>query len=159
MSDVSAIPAGYHTITPYLVVAGAADAIAFYRRAFGAEELYRHAVPGGDQIMNAALRIGDSLFMLNDEMPDFGCLGPRSGQPSPVTIHLYVEDVDAFFARAVEAGAEVVLPVSDAFWGDRYGQLRDPFGHAWSVATHTEELTDEQIMERAQQAFPAPGGA
>ncbi len=153
MSSAKPIPDGFHTITPYLVVKGAAQAIDFYKKAFGAEELSRHACEESGLIMNAKLRIGDSVIMLNDEFPDHGCVGPSPGHASPVTLHLYVEDVDAFFNRAVEAGAEATMPVSDTFWGDRYGQLRDPFGHSWSVATRTEDLTADQVKERAKHAF------
>ncbi len=154
MSNTSkSIPDGFHTITPYLVIKGASDAIEFYKKAFGAQELTRSLDERSGRVMNAKLRIGDSMFMLNDEFPEHGCTGPAPDSPSAVTIHLYVEDVDAVFNRAVEAGAEVKMPVSDVFWGDRYGQLKDPFGHSWSIATHTEDLTEDQIAERAAKAF------
>lgn len=153
MARVNPIPDGFHTVTPYLVVNGAADAIEFNKKAFGAEELYRSTCKKSNRIMNAKLRIGDSMVMLNDEFPDQGCHGPSKDHRSPVTIHLYVEDVDAVFGRAVAAGAEATMPVADTFWGDRFGQLTDPFGHSWSVATHTEDLSAEEIEERAKHAF------
>jgi PhnB protein len=128
------IPAGFNTVTPHLVVKGAADAIEFYAKAFGAKETERHDMHGA--VVHATVRIGDSNVMVNDEFPDMGALGPQPGQPSPVTVHLYVEDVDAVFAQATAAGAEVVMPLADMFWGDRYAFLRDPFGHSGSIAPH-----------------------
>ncbi len=147
------IPEGFHTLTPYLVVKDAAQAIDFYQRAFGAQEIYRNTCDKTNRVMNAQLRIGDSMIMLNDEFPEYGCNAPSPDHGSPVTIHLYVEDVDSVFNRAVEAGAEATMPVSDSFWGDRYGQLKDPFGHSWSVATRKEDLSSEEIKERAKHAF------
>jgi len=135
-----------HSLTPHLVCAGAADAIAFYKKAFGAVELTRLPGPDG-KLMHAMLRIGDSALMLVDERPQYGALGPKSLKGSPVTIHLYVDDVDATVAQAVSAGARITMPVADMFWGDRYGQLEDPFGHRWSVATHTREVTREQMRQ------------
>lgn len=148
MSDtqVAPIPVGMHTITPHLVCAGAADAIAFYTKAFGAVELLRLPGPGG-KLMHAALRIGDSTLMLVDEMPEWGALGPKALKGSPVTIHLYVADVDAAVEKAVAAGAKVTMPVTDMFWGDRYGQLEDPFGHRWSVATHKRDVSSDEMRE------------
>ena len=145
-----AIPAGFRTVTPHLVVKGAAQAIEFYKQAFGAEELSRHEMGGA--IMNASLRIGDSVVMLNDEFPSTAS-GPSKERPSPVTIHLYVEDVDALYARAQAAGAEVVMPLENAFWGDRYAILRDPHAHSWSIGTHVEDVAPDQLAERAKQAF------
>ena len=153
MAQVNPIPDGFHTVTPYLVVDNALGAIEFYKKAFGAEELYKSTCKKSNRIMNAKLRIGDSMIMLNDEFPEQGIRGPSEDQRSPVTIHLYVEDVDAVFERAVAAGAVATMLVADTFWGDRFGQLRDPFGHAWSVATHTEDLSAEEIEERAKHAF------
>jgi uncharacterized glyoxalase superfamily protein PhnB len=144
-----AIPSGHHAITPHLVIKGAAEAIEFYKRAFGAEELARMPFPGPDGTMrvgHAELRIGDSRLFLADEFPEYGSSGPDGR--SPVTIHLYVEDADAAFAQAVEAGATVSMPLADMFWGDRYGKLIDPFGHHWSVAEHLEDPTPEQMQER-----------
>ncbi|NUU01084.1 VOC family protein [Herbaspirillum robiniae] len=147
-SKIAAIPPGMHSITPHLVCAGAAEAIEFYKKAFGAREGGRLAGPDG-RLMHAHINIGDSSLMLVDEMPEWKCLGPKALGGSPVTIHLYVEDVDAVFAQAVAAGAQVKMPVADMFWGDRYGQLVDPFGHSWSVATHVRDLTPEEIRKGA----------
>src|SRR3712207_853693 len=121
-------PEGMHSITPHLICRGAADAIEFYKKAFGATEQMRLPGPDG-RIMHAALLIGDSLVMLVDEMPEWGALGPQSLNGSPVTIHISVDNADAFVERAVKAGAKVTMPVADQFWGDRYGKIRDPFGH------------------------------
>jgi PhnB protein len=145
---VRPIPEGMHSVTPHLVCAGAAEAIDFYVRAFGAVDLGRLAGPDG-KLMHAMIRIGDSALMLVDEFPEWGALGPKALKGSPVTIHLYVEDVDRFVERAVAAGATLKMPVADAFWGDRYGQLEDPFGHHWSVATHVRDLSDEEIRAAA----------
>lgn len=146
-SNVRPIPEGVHTITPHLVCAGAADAIAFYVKAFGAKELYRVPGPEG-KILNARVQIGDSGFMLNDEFPPMA-VGPHALKGTPVTIHLYVEDADAFAARAAEAGAKVLMPVQEMFWGDRYGMLEDPFGHRWSVATHVRDVSPQEMAEAA----------
>ena len=145
-STVKPIPDGMHSLTPHLCIAGAAAAIEFYRKAFNAVEVARLPGPNG-RLMHAMLRIGDSALMLNDEFPDMGGLGPKSLKGTPVTIHLYVEDVDAVFAQAVAAGATVRMPIADMFWGDRYGILVDPFGHQWSVATHKQNLTPQQIQD------------
>ncbi len=147
------VPAGFHTITPHLVVKGAARAIDFYTRAFGAQELFRNTIEGTDVVMHAQLALGDSFVMLNDEFAEHGALGPDPERSSPVTIHLYVEDVDAAFERATKAGCEVTFPLQDSFWGDRYAQVRDPFGHGWSLASRIEELTPAEIAERAKAAF------
>jgi uncharacterized glyoxalase superfamily protein PhnB len=134
------------TVTPHLICAGAADAIEFYKKAFGAVETARLPGPQG-KIMHAMLRIGDSALMLVDEMPEWGALGPKALKGSPVTIHLYVDDVDAFAARAVKAGAKITMPVADMFWGDRYGKLEDPFGHHWSLATHLRDVSPEEMQQ------------
>jgi uncharacterized glyoxalase superfamily protein PhnB len=139
-----------HSLTPHLVCAGAALAIDFYKAAFGAEESARLPGPNG-KLMHAAVRIGDSTLMLVDEMPEHGALGPKALKGSPVTIHLYVEDADATFARAVAAGAKVTMPLTDMFWGDRYGQLEDPFGHRWSIATHQRDLTPQEIQQAMRE--------
>lgn len=143
---VKPIPDDMHSLTPHLICDGAAAAIEFYKRAFGAIELARLPGPDG-KLMHAMVRIGDSPLMLVDEAPNWGMLGPRSLKGSPVTLHLYVEDVDAVVAQAVAAGAKVTMPVADMFWGDRYGTLEDPFGHRWSVATHTRDLTAQEIQQ------------
>ena len=139
-----------HSVTPHIVCSGAADAIEFYKKAFNAVEESR--VPGPDgKLMHAAVRIGDSTVMLVDESPDWGCHGPRSLKGSPVTLHLYVEDVDAVVEQAVRAGAKITMPVDDMFWGDRYGRLEDPFGHQWSVATHIREVSPEEMKQAMEQ--------
>jgi PhnB protein len=148
-NPVKAIPEGYHTATPYLVVHDAAKAIEFYKKALGAEELMRMPGPGG-RIMHAEIRIGDSIIMLTDEAPDASSSrSPESLGGTTASVFLYVDDVDALVARAVEAGAKVAIPVQDMFWGDRFGQLKDPFGHSWGVATHKEDLTPDEIARRA----------
>lgn len=144
--DTQRIPDGFHSITPHLVCAGAADALAFYGRAFGATELSRLPSPGG-KLMHASMRIGDSIVMLVDEMPEWGALGPKALNGSPVTIHLYVDDADAAFDRAVAAGATVTMPLADMFWGDRYGIVQDPFGHKWSIAMHQRDVTHDEMRE------------
>jgi PhnB protein len=151
--QIKPVPEGYHTITPHLVVKGASQAIEFYKQAFGAEEIRR--VPGrdGKSLIHAELKIGDSRLFLVDEFPEMGCQSPRSYGGSSVTIHLFVDNVDSFFKIALAAGAEERMPVADMFWGDRYGRLVDPFGHEWSVATHKEDLTPEELNKRAQAAF------
>ena len=147
------IPEGYHTLTPQIVVRDAARAIEFYKSAFGAELLNAAPDGPGGKITHASMKIGDSILMLTDEFPEWGCLGPQSIGGSPVTLHIYVEDVDALFDRAVAAGAKVTMPLQDQFWGDRYGQLADPFGHRWSLATHKEELTREEVAKRSEAIF------
>jgi PhnB protein len=146
-ASVKAVPEGMHTVTPHLICNGAADAIEFYKRAFGAAEVSRLSGPNG-KLMHASIRIGDSIIFLVDEMPQHGVLGPKARNGSTVFVHLYVDDADALARRAVEAGATMTMPVTDMFWGDRYGQLHDPFGHAWSIATHVRDVTPEQ-MQRA----------
>ena len=144
---VKAIPDGFHTITPHLTVKNGAQAIEFYKKAFGAEVL--RAVKGPDgSLMHADLRIGDSMLMLNDEFPDWKVLGPQSLGGTAVTVHVYVQDADTAFQRALDAGCTVKMPLMDQMWGDRYGQVVDPFGHQWSIATHIEDPTPEEIQER-----------
>lgn len=145
---VRAIPEGYHAVTPYLCVQGAASAIEFYRRAFGAREVMRIEAPGG-KIGHAEVAIGDSRIMLADEYPEMNFRSPRAIGGSPVHIHLYVDDVDKTFPQAVAAGAKVLKPVVDQFYGDRSGSLEDPFGHVWHVATHKENLSPEEMQKRA----------
>jgi uncharacterized glyoxalase superfamily protein PhnB len=151
-TEVKPIPDWMHSITPHLVCAGAADAIEFYKKAFDAVELGRVAGPPG-KLIHAAIRIGDSPLMLVDEMPECGALGPKARGGSSVTIHLQVEDVDAVFERAVAAGAKVTMPVDDMFWGDRYGQIEDPFGHSWSIATHRRDVGPDELQEAARKMF------
>ena len=151
------IPQGMRSVTPHLVCAGAAQAIEFYKKAFGAVEEAR--LPGSDgKLMHAMLRIGDSQIMLADEMPEWGALGPKALKGSPVTIHLYVDDADAFAKRAAAAGAKITMPVEEMFWGDRYGKLEDPFGHQWSVGTHVRDVSPEE-MQRAMKEMEKKGKA
>ena len=152
-AQVKPVPDGMHSVTPHLICAGAADAIEFYKKAFGAIELTRLPAQSG-KLLHASIRIGDSTVMLSDEFPAMGGLGPKSLKGSPVTIHLCVEDADALAARAVAAGAKVTMPVADMFWGDRYGQFEDPFGHRWSIATHVRDVQPEDM----QKAMSAMGG-
>ena len=150
---VKAIPDGYHSITPYLTVNDAAAAIDFYKRAFDAKESYRHPTPDGKSIVNAELKIGDSIVLLSDEFPHGGSRSPNSIGGSAVTLHIYTEDVDKVFNQAVNAGATIVMPVMDMFWGDRYGQLKDPFGHIWSIATHNQDLSQEEIQKAGESVL------
>lgn len=150
-SKVKPIPEGMHNVTPHLVCAGASAAIDFYVKAFGAEDCCRLPAPDG-KIMHAMIRIGDSHIMLVDENLQWGLKGPKALGGSPVTIHLYVENVDEVFDRAVKAGAKVAMPLDDAFWGDRYGKLEDPWGHQWSLATHIQDLSPEEIAEASKTA-------
>ncbi|MNS42253.1 hypothetical protein D3C72_746280 [compost metagenome] len=140
------IPAGMHTLTAHIICEGAADAIAFYKKAFNAEELARLPGPNG-KIMHAAVRIGDSVLMLMDDFAEWGSLGPKALKGTPVTLHLYVKNVDAAMKQAVDAGATLAMPAEDMFWGDRYGQVVDPFGHRWSIATHKFDYTPEEIQQ------------
>ncbi len=156
MADVKRVPEGMHTVTPHLAVRGAADAIDFYKRAFGAREICRHTLPDGQAIMHAALQIGDSQLFLNDEFPEMGCLGPQALNGSPVVIHLQVEDVDSLFDRAIGAGATALMPVQDQFWGDRYGMLTDPFGHRWSIGSHVRDVSPEELAKGAEACMAAP---
>ena len=151
------VPKGYHTLTPYLCVKGGAAAIEFYARAFGARERMRLAGEYG-KIGHAEIEVGDSVVMLADEHPDMGFHGPEHHQGSPVHLHLYVEDVDAVYRRAVDAGATAVRPVADQFYGDRSGSVRDPFGHTWHLATHKEDLSEEEMTARMQAMSEKGGG-
>jgi PhnB protein len=155
---VKPIPEGYHTVTPYLIVTGAAEALEYYRKAFGATELMRMAAPGG-KIGHAEITIGDSHVMLADEFPDMGFRGPRSLGGSAVSMLLYVEDVDDRFEKAIAAGGTVLKPVADQFYGDRSGTLEDPFGHVWTIATHTEDLAPAEIERRAEAWAKEQAGA
>lgn len=147
---VKPIPDGYHSVTPYLIVRGASDAIEFYKKAFGATELMRMDAPGG-KIGHAEIRIGNSIVMLADEHPDMGAHGPEVLGGSPVHLMIYVEDCDTVFKRALAEGATETRPLKDQFYGDRSGTLTDPFGHQWTVTTHKEDLTPAEIEKRMQQ--------
>ena len=156
-THVKPIPEGMHTVTPHLICAGAADAIEFYKKAFNATEVMRMPGPNG-RLMHASIRIGDSAVMLVDEMPEHGALGPKSLNGSPVTIHLSVDDADGCASRAAAAGAKITMPVMEMFWGARYGQFEDPFGHRWSVATQVKDVTpDEMRAAMAKMAERQPG--
>ncbi len=142
------IPTGFHTLTPHIVVPDGAQAIEFYKKAFGAQELFRLLTPDGQKVMHAQLKIGDSLLMLGGEMPPH-TLSPKSCGGTSVSLHLYLADANAAFDRAVKAGCTVKLPISDSFWGDRYGVVEDPIGHQWAIATHQQDYTPEQIAANA----------
>jgi PhnB protein len=150
------IPEGYHTVSPYLAVEDAAEAIEYYKNAFGAKERGRMEAPGG-AIGHAELEIGDSVVMLSDPFPQSSTRPPKKLGGTSMSVFLYVEDVDAVVKRAVDAGATVLMEVADQFWGDRFGTVQDPFGHTWSVATHVEDLTEEEIAERAKAAMAEMG--
>jgi PhnB protein len=148
------IPEGYHTVTPYLAVDGAAEAIEYYKKAFGAKERMRMEVPGG-KIGHAEIEIGDSLVMLSDPFPQASTRAPTELGGTSGGVFLYVDDVDAVVKRAVDAGATITMEVADQFWGDRFGSITDPFGHLWSIATHVEDIPPEEMAERAKEAMAA----
>lgn len=153
MTNVTPIPPGFNTISAHIIVRNAAEAIEFYKRAFSAVEEQRHKDPSG-KIMNADLRIGNSMLILCDEYPEWGAVSPlTTGSSASVTLHLYTEDADSLFAQAVEAGAQVKMPLSDAFWGDRYGQITDPYGHSWSIATRKKIFSETELEAAMTQAF------
>jgi PhnB protein len=154
---VNPIPAGYHAVTPYLSIRGAAQAIEFYKKAFGAAEVMRMPGPDG-KLGHAEIRIGDSRVMLSDEYPEMAFMGPQTRGGSTVHIHLYVRDVDAMIGRAVAAGAKLIRPIEDKFYGDRTGSLEDPFGHVWHLATHKEDLSMAELRRRAEKAAKEMGG-
>lgn len=156
MATVKPVPDGMHTVTPHLICEGAAEAIDFYIKAFNAVELARLPSPDG-RIMHAMVKIGDSTIMLADAFSECGALSPKGLKDSPVYLHIYVEDVDAALAQAEAAGATITMPAMNMFWGDRYGQLTDPIGHRWSIATHKQDLTPEQIQEAMKAAFASEG--
>jgi PhnB protein len=153
-----AIPQGFHTVTPSIVVAGAAKALDFYKKAFGAEEVSRFPGPDGS-VMHAEFKIGDSVIMMGDEMPEQGGRGPKSIGGSPVSFFIYGENVDADWKRAVDAGATVVMPLADQFWGDRTGCLEDPFGHKWWLAQRTQDLSPDELRQAADAFFSQMQGA
>lgn len=149
-NKVKPIPEGYHTATPYLILSGAAKALDYYQRAFGAQELMRMASPDGQHIMHAEIRIGDSPIMLADEYPDMGYRSPKAYGGTSVSLMLYVDDVDKVFKQAIAAGGKELRPLADQFYGDRTGTLEDPFGHVWTVATHVEEVSEAEMKKRAE---------
>ncbi len=146
------IPAGFRTLTPHIVVADGAQAIEFYKKAFGAQELFRLLTPDGKTVMHAQLKIGDSKLMLGSEMPP-NALSPKSRGGTSVFLHTYTADADAAFAQAIKAGGTAKMPPADTFWGDRYGVVEDPFGHQWSIATHQHDYTLEQLNANAKAFF------
>jgi PhnB protein len=152
-NPVKAIPDGFHSVTPYIVVRGAAQAIEFYRQAFGAVERYRLPSPDGQGVGHAEIQLGNSIVMLSDEFPEYGKLSPQTIKGTTVTLALYVEDVDAVFNRAVALGAKVLQPVADKFYGDRSGCLADPFGHEWTIMTHKEDVSAEEMGKRLQKFY------
>ena len=152
-----AVPEGYHTATPYLSVKNAGEAIDFYKRAFGAEEIVRMSGPDGKSVMHAEIKIGNSMLMIADEFPQAEVKSPKTLGGTSVNIFLYVQDADATFQKAVNAGAKVTMPPTDMFWGDRYGKVVDPYGHSWGIATHKLDMTPEEI-EKGQKEFMAKMG-
>jgi PhnB protein len=154
MAKANPIPAGFTSVTPHLVIAGVKEAIEFYRKAFGATARSQLEGPGG-KVVHAEIEIGGAMLMLAEEMPEWGALGPRSTKGSPVSVHLYVPDVDAVVERAVKAGARVTMPVADQFWGDRYGTLEDPYGHRWGVATHMRDVSEREMAEAMRKMAEA----
>jgi PhnB protein len=150
--SVDAVPKGYHTLTPHMICKDAAKAIEFYKQAFGAVEKGVMKGPDG-KVMHAELTIGDSIFMVADECPEYGSLSPQSTGGTGMGLHIYTDDVDSAFDRAVKAGAKTEMPVTDMFWGDRYGKLADPFGHKWSIATHKRDVSMDE-MEAAMKQMP-----
>jgi PhnB protein len=157
MAKAKPIPEGHNRVSPYLIVNGGARALDFYKKAFEATELFRMAAPDG-KIGHAEIKIGDTVIMLADEHPDHSAYAPGHFGGSPVSLHVYVEDVDKVAGRAVAAGAKITRPVADQFYGDRLGTLEDPFGHTWHVSTHLEDLTPEEIGRRAQAAMKEKKG-
>lgn len=157
MPKIRPIPDGFRSVTPSLIVPNATKALEFYAKAFGAETLMRMPGPDGETTMHAEMRIGDSIVMLCDENPDWGCKAPGSLGGSAGSLHLYVDDADALFARALEAGCETTMPLMNAFWGDRYGKVKDPFGHEWGIATHVEDVRPEDMPRRMQEWFASMG--
>jgi PhnB protein len=156
MTSVQWVPEGYHSITPYLAIDGAADAIAFYKKAFGATEVMRMAGPAG-KVGHAEIEIGGSRIMLADEYPDMNFRSPKAYGGSPVGLHLYVADVDAVARQSLAAGARELRPVKDQFYGDRTGSIEDPFGHVWHIATRKEDLSEDELKRRAAQAMQQSG--
>jgi len=158
MMAVSPVPEGFHTATPNLICHDANEALGFYARAFGAQEIMRALGPDGQKIWHALMKIGDSFIMVADEMPEMGAVSPRTLSGTPVSMFLYVEDADALWKQATGAGATVVMEIMDAFWGDRCGTLTDPYGHQWTIATHIEEVSVEEATRRAKALYGSQPG-
>ncbi len=157
-SKPTPIPPGFRTLTPYLTVRGAAEAVDFYKKASGARELQRQPMPDG-RLLHARVKIGDSILMMSDEFPEHGAKSPLALGGTPVTIHLYTKDVDKLWSQAVAAGCKVMMPLEDQFWGERYGQREDPFGHVWSLSMRVEGLTPKQLEEKRTAAMAGFSGA
>ncbi len=161
MTTASPIPPGFHTVTPHMIIKNAGAAMDFYVKAFGAVEISRFPMPGMDLLAHGLLQIGDSFVMVADEMPPEFCadaLSPTTAKGTTFALHIYTEDVDGMYQRAIDAGCETVFEPMDAFWGDRYGQVRDPYGHHWGMATHVKDMTPEEMAEAAAAEFSgAPG--
>jgi len=147
------IPEGYGTVTPYIIVRGAGKAIDFYRKAFGAEELFRMPGPDGKSVAHAEIKIGNSMVMLSDENPEWGSQSPLALGGTPFSLFIYSQDVDAAFDRATQAGCTVEMPPADMFWGDRFSKVKDPFGHSWQIATHKEDVSPEEMDKRAKEFY------
>ena len=150
---VKRVPDGHHTVTPHLTVRDGAKLIEFYKQAFGAKELRRSLAPDGTSLLHAELQIGDSRIFLNDEFPEMGARSPLATNNTSMQIHLYVEHVDSHYESAVNAGANVVMPLTDQFWGDRYGVVEDPSGHRWALASHIRDMTPDQMKQAAEAIF------
>jgi uncharacterized glyoxalase superfamily protein PhnB len=146
------IPDGFHTVTPSMVVSNATEAIAFYKKAFDAKEIYTFPTPDG-KILHAMIQIGDSFVMMSDEFPNMGMKSPTTIGGTAVTLHLYVEDSDKVFKQAVDAGAIITMPIMDAFWGDRFGTVMDPYGHSWAISTHKVDMTPEGLRKAGEEYF------
>lgn len=156
--SVQPIPAGYHSVTPYLIIKGAAEAIEFYKKALGATEMFRLPMPGG-VIGHAELKIGDSVIMMADEFPDMGAISPKTLGGTPISLMIYVPNVDEVFAGAIAAGGKEIRPVQNQFYGDRSGVFEDPFGHKWSIATHVEDVSHEEVQRRMAAMQPTDSAA
>jgi PhnB protein len=152
-APVERVPEGFHTVTPHLTVRDGMKLIEFYKQAFGAKEWRRSVAPDGKSLLHAELSIGDSRIFLNDEFPEMGALSPLGTNGTPVQIHLYVEDVDSLYQSALSAGAKVVMPLADQFWGDLYGVVEDPSGHRWALASHVRDMTPDQMKQAAAEMF------
>jgi PhnB protein len=157
MAAVRRIPEGCRSVMPHLTVRNAAQVMEFYKKAFGAKEIRRAYMPDGKSIIHAEMQIGDSRFFLNDEFPQMGALSPADSKGSPVTIHLWSEDVDSLYKQALAAGAKTVMPLADQFWGDRYAVVSDPSGHHWSMATHMKDMTQDEMKKAQEEAFAKMG--
>lgn len=146
------IPDGFSSVTPHLVIKDCAKAIDFYKKALDAREIYRSLMPDG-RIMHAMIQIGNSFVMMADEFPDMGAVGPVTLGGTPMSLHIYTDDADKLFNQAIKAGATQTMPIDDMFWGDRYGQIKDPFGHSWAIATHKKDVSPEEMEKAAKEMF------